>query len=217
MLGGRAERRAHDGVCTGRPAVYDRPAPMRPLVRVMLLANVALGAGCTLLIDFKEVGPVGAVADSSAGDGGDARPPEGGPPAFPPPCDPGFPLAELQCNASFARPNCASNATVFPAYPAERARGGDLVTCNGGPTPTCVQNCPFGCTLMPQGFPDACDDCDGRPDGTYCVKDLRGPDGRNLGLAVDCQGGRTVRAAVCGVGRCATKCPRTDRTPSCCI
>jgi hypothetical protein len=70
---------------------------------------------------------------------------------------------------------------------------------------------------MPDGYPDACDDCDGRPDGTYCVKDMRGADGRNLGLAVDCKGGKTIMAHVCGVGRCATKCPRTSPSPSCCI
>jgi hypothetical protein len=186
----------------------------------MLLAIVALGAGCTLLIDFKEVDRVVADADASDGDASeasDARGPDAGPPAFPPPCDPTFPLAEVQCNASFARPNCASNTGVFPAYPAGHARATDLVTCNGGATPTCVQHCPFGCTVMPQGYPDACDDCDGRPDGTYCVKDLRGPDGRNLGLAVDCKGGKTMLGYICGVGRCATKCPRTDHKPSCCI
>ena len=190
---------------------------MRPLLRVLLLAIVALGVGCTFLIDFKEVDRVAdAAVNDGSGDANDARVPDGGPPAFPPPCDPTFPLAEVQCNATFPRPNCASN-TVFPAYPAGRARGGDLVTCNGGATPTCVQHCPFGCSAMPPGYPDLCDDCDGRPDGTYCVKDLRGPDGRNLGLAVDCQGGKTVMGHICGVGRCATMCPRTDHKPSCCV
>ena len=198
---------------------------MRPVVRVMLLAIVALGAGCTLLIDFDAADPEITDAGSVANDVGafDATPrpdtstPDGGPPAFPPPCDPGFPLNEVQCNASFPRPNCASNSGVFPSYPAGRPRAGDLVTCNGGPTPTCVQHCPFGCTAMPTGFPDACDDCVGRADGTYCVKDLRGPDGRNLGLAVECVGGKTVKGSVCGVGRCDTTCPRTTPKPSCCI
>jgi hypothetical protein len=194
---------------------------MGRLVRAMLFAIVASGAGCTFLIDFDEVPRVVADAgdanDVVEKDANDVPAVEGGPPAFPPPCDPDFPLAQLKCNASYPRPNCASNMTVFPSYPAGRARAGDLVTCNGGPTPTCVQHCPFGCTAMPAGFPDACDDCEGRPDGTYCVKDLRGPDGRNLGLAIDCKAGKTVANYVCGVGKCATKCPRTDRSPSCCI
>ena len=95
----------------------------------------------------------------------DAPPGEGGPPAFPPPCDPAFPLKELKCNASYPRPNCASNTTVFPSYPAGHDRANDLVTCNGGANPTCVQHCPFGCSPMPTGFPDTCDDCNGRADG----------------------------------------------------
>lgn len=193
---------------------------MRSLARALLVAVVSAGAGCTFLIDFDEIdggGDASAAEASTGGDASDDRFTPDGPIAFPPPCDPSFPLAEVKCNASFPRPNCASNTSVFPTYPAGKARGGDLVTCNGGPTPTCVQHCPFGCATMPAGFPDMCDDCNGRPDGTYCVKDLRGPDGRNLGLAIECASGKTTRNFVCGEGRCATKCPRTDRAPSCCI
>lgn len=192
---------------------------------LLALAVAALGAGCSLLVEFEEVEPDGTDAGQR-----DAAPPtpdapapgvdaggEAGPPAFPPPCDPAFPLSQVSCNPSFPRPNCASNTSVFPSYPPGYPRAGDLVTCNGGPSPTCVQHCPFGCASMPQGYPDACDDCDGRADGTYCVKDLRGPDGRNLGLAVECKAGKTVRAHICGVGRCATSCPRSDPKPSCCI
>ncbi|MBS2017240.1 MAG: hypothetical protein JST00_30435 [Deltaproteobacteria bacterium] len=193
---------------------------MRSLARALLVAAVGAGAGCTFLIDFDEVpggGDASAAEASTGGDASDDRVTPDGSIAFPPPCDPAFPLADVKCNASFPRPNCASNTSVFPTYPAGKPRGGDLVTCNGGPTPTCVQHCPFGCATMPAGFPDMCDDCNGRPDGTYCVKDLRGPDGRNLGLAIDCTGGKTTKNYVCGEGRCATKCPRTDRAPSCCI
>lgn len=202
---------------------------MRSVVRVLLLAIIALGVGCTFLIDFDEV-PVppetgsndvdagDAVVVIDGGDRSDAKGSEGGPPAFPPPCDPTFPLNQLSCNASFPRPNCATNTTVFPSYPAGHPREGDLVTCNGGAHPTCVQHCPFGCLTMPQGYPDECDDCVGRADGTYCVKDLRGPDGRNLGLAVDCVLGKTMMVHVCGSAtNCATKCPRGDPKPSCCI
>lgn len=193
---------------------------MRSLARALLVGAVACGAGCTFLIDFDEVdggAEAGSSSGSSGSEGGADRFVPDGPVAFPPPCDPAFPLAQLKCNANFPRPNCASNTTVFPAYPSGQQRAGDLVTCNGGATPTCVQHCPFGCAAMPAGFPDQCDDCNGRPDGTYCVKDLRGPDGRSLGLAIDCEGGKTTKGYVCGEGRCATKCPRTDRSPSCCI
>lgn len=175
----------------------------------------ALGAGCTFLIQFDDVGPIDA-APADAGQEAEAAV-DAGPPPFPPPCDPTFPLGQVHCNASFPRPACAKSTGVFPSYPAGHDRTNDLVTCNGGATPTCVQHCPFGCAVMPSGYPDACDDCNGRADGTYCVKDMRGADGRDLGLAVDCKGGKTVMTYVCGVGRCATKCPRTDHKPSCCI
>lgn len=195
---------------------------MRRSLLIAFVATVTLGAGCTFLADFRDVDPADAGADASASaDGGsdaaEATAPDGGSPAFPPPCDPSFPLAEVACNPTDPRPGCASNTAVFPSYPPGQDRTNDLVTCNGGPTPTCVQHCPFGCATMPPGFPDACDDCANRPDGTYCVKDLQGADGRNLGLAVDCKGGKTILGHVCGVGRCATKCPRTDPLPSCCI
>ena len=198
---------------------------MRARSLAFSLALAASGAGCTLLVDFKEIddppdgAPEASTPDAPTGrpDAGDAAGNETGAPAFPPPCDPDFPLTQVSCNPSFPRPNCASNMTVFPAYPPGRPRAGDLVTCNGGANPTCVQHCPFGCVSMPQGYPDACDDCDGRADGTYCMKDLRGPDGRNLGLAVVCKGGKTTDVAICGVGRCATSCPRNDPKPSCCI
>jgi hypothetical protein len=198
---------------------------MRPRILVAFLAVATWAGGCTFLIDFNEVDPLpdaasndGGAKDAADATGeGDALAADTGPPAFPPPCDPTFPLADVACNASYPRPNCASNTTVFPAYPAGHDRTNDLVTCNGSATPTCVQHCPFGCASMPAGYPDACDDCNGRPDGTYCVKDLQGPDGRNLGLAVDCKGGKTVLGHVCGVGKCATVCPRSAPLPSCCI
>jgi hypothetical protein len=185
------------------------------------IASAASFAGCTFLIQFDDAAPLDGGADASDGAAPpDAKPDaatDAGPPAFPPPCDPAFPLSQLKCNPDFPRPNCAKTTTVFPSYPAGQDRTNDLVTCNGGANPTCVQHCPFGCATMPTGYPDACDDCNGRADGTYCVKDLRGPDGRNLGLAVDCKGGKTVDAHVCGVGKCATKCPRAAPAPSCCI
>lgn len=173
----------------------------------------AMVAGCSFLIQFDD-------AEPPADAGAEEVPPaaEGGADtgvAFPPPCDPAFPLREVKCTAP--RPNCAKSTSVFATYP--RDRGQDLVTCNGGASPTCVQHCPFGCVVFPDSFADQCDDCVGRSDGTYCVKDLRGPDARNLGLAVECKGGKTTEVYKCGTAAaaCATKCPRAERAPSCCV
>ena len=187
---------------------------------VAAVTPIAIVAGCTFLIPFEEAPPDASTNNDAGRDTNEPNAEasaDDGPVPFPPPCDPTFPLTEVRCNPSFPRPNCASNTAIFPTYPAGRERNGDLVTCNGGTTPTCVQKCPFGCAAMPVGYPDACDDCEGRPDGTYCVKDLRGYDGRTFGLAIDCEEGRMVLAHVCGENRCATQCPRASPKPSCCI
>lgn len=207
---------------------------MRPVLVLSFVAiatAVAASVGCTFLVDFADVpaeddggGPPERdvfVPDPDpevdASEGGTIIGPDGGPIAFPPPCDPTFPLDEVACNPDFPRPNCAKNTGIFATYPASYPRDPDLVVCNGGTKPICVMHCPFGCAQMPAGYPDACDDCNGRKDGTYCMKDLRGTDGRTHGLAIDCAGGKTVKTYNCGAGRCATDCPRTDRSPSCCI
>jgi hypothetical protein len=106
---------------------------------------------------------------------------------------------------------------VFPTYPSGHPRGEDLVICDGGSTPTCVQHCPFGCAVMPNGYADICDDCFGRPQGTYCVTDLRSGPPSDDGLAIDCDGGKTVYKTVCGRGKCASVCPTAGSPqPACC-
>ena len=201
---------------------------MRASAVLSFVAIVTTAAGCTFLVSFDDVPAdpedasppdrdVNQPPPVDASDGGTVIGPDGGPIAFPPPCDPAFPLDDVACNPDFPRPNCAKNTGIFATYPASYPREDDLVVCNGGTKPICVMHCPFGCAQMPTGFPDACDDCNGRADGTYCMKDLRGTDGRTHGLAIDCQGGKTVKTYNCGAGRCATDCPRTERSPSCCI
>lgn len=183
---------------------------------ITIALGAAMVAGCTFLIQFDDAEPP---VDGGT-DGPPTPPSEGGAEtgvAFPPPCDPAFPLTQVKCTSP--RPNCAKSTSIFASYP--RDRGEDLVTCNqgGNSAPTCVQHCPFGCIVFPDSFADQCDDCIGRKDGTYCVKDLRGPDARNLGLAVECKGGKTIEVYKCGTAAsmCATDCPRAERSPSCCV
>lgn len=203
---------------------------MRALAALSFVAIVATAASCTLLVTFDDVPPDAVDAAVSerdvfvpepapdASEGGTIVGPDGSTIAFPPPCDPTFPLDDVACKPEFPRPNCAKNTGIFTSYPASYPREADLVVCNGGTKPVCVMHCPFGCAQMPSGFPDACDDCNGRPDGTYCMKDLRGTDGRTHGLAIDCKDGKTVETYNCGLARqCATDCPRAEREPSCCV
>jgi hypothetical protein len=208
---------------------------MRASARLSIVAFVAAVGGCTLLVQFDDVDTSGEDAavperdvnqppdDSGVvapSDGGTVIGPDGAPIAFPPPCDPSFPLDQVSCNPSYPRPNCAKNTGIFASYPTGYPRDDDLVVCTGSTKPTCVQHCPFGCAQMPATFPDACDDCKDRPDGTYCMKDLRGTDGRTHGLAIDCQAGKSVKAYDFGTtaSACATKCPRAGdaHQPSCC-
>jgi hypothetical protein len=181
-------------------------------------------AGCTFLIGFDELPRDAGEEETSipAETGGpvpEAAPKddaEAGAPPFPPPCDPTFPNAQVGCNGA-TRPTCAKT-TSFTSYPAGYDRTNDLVLCNGGPTPSCVQHCPFGCTQTPAGFSDQCDDCNGRENGFYCGRDLRGWEPATSDLAVECVNGRTVAAAICGPNKCASKCTRTPGPrPSCCV
>jgi hypothetical protein len=171
--------------------------------------------GCTWLISFDEV-PPGADA-SAAGDGaaadaaGDAAEDA---PETAPGCDPSFPASALTCERSTQ--SCAADAFAS-MYPEGRDPTNDLVTCNGTVL-ECVRTCDFGCAVMPSGFPDECDECSGRADGFHCGRDLPDWDARNADLAVECKGGKTVGAAVCGAGKCASACPRAGGpTPACCV
>ena len=178
-------------------------------------------AGCTLLIPFDDVPEESGIDASRPDTGGGALPDaapdaDAGPPAFPPPCDPQFPIDQVVCSGT-PRPTCAKSPS-FASYPAGHDRTNDLVFCNGTQTASCMQHCPFGCAEMPAGFPDQCDDCNGRADGYYCGRDLRGWESASSDLAVQCQNGRAVRGAICGVGKCASKCPRAEGPlPSCCV
>ncbi len=182
-------------------------------------------AGCTFLIQFDDVAKDasdgaapprqdGDVPDVPPGDdvGADGGVIDTGVP-FPPPCDTTSLPSMVTCNTMYERPECAAETGIFPSYPT--ARGGDLVECNGGAHPYCLIHCPYGCHVMTTtGFSDFCDGCKLRAQGTYCAKDMGGPD---EGIAVDCDGGKIVDVHTCGAGRCTSQCPRSDPKPACCI
>jgi hypothetical protein len=198
---------------------------------VGLLASAAVvsAAGCTFLISFDDVArdAAGLPDRTIPGDDGDTDAdtsdspvPDAPPGPFPPPCDTSFPLDKVKCDTSFPRPNCARSTGVVTGYPAGVSRGDDLVTCLADGGASCVQHCPSGCLVMPSGYPDQCDDCAGKKDGTYCIKDLRGFAPENVGLAVDCVKGKGVEPVhTCGntAASCASSCPRATPKPACCI
>ena len=204
-------------------------------MRRLLALALGLGAsafvtsvvGCTFLIQFDDVDQDAAsLPDRTTppGDDGDAgdQPdvvtdgPEG---PFPPPCDTSFPLDKVKCSTSFPRPNCAKSTTIVTSYPAGSDRTNDLVSCLADGGVSCVQHCPHGCAVMPNGYPDQCDECFGKKDGTYCVKDQRFFEPENVGLAVDCKNQSSLTPVhTCGnaAACCNSKCPRTSPKPACC-
>lgn len=186
-------------------------------------AFVVSVAGCTFLIQFDDVDLDASKLPDRTTPPDDGEVPDGatdGPAAqFPPPCDTSFPLDQVKCNLSYPRPNCARSTTIVTSYPSGADRTNDLVTCLSDGGVSCVRHCPNGCTVMPNGYPDQCDECAGKKQGTYCVKDQRFYEPANVGLAVDCDGGITAgivhtcgNAAAC----CNSKCPRSSPKPACC-
>jgi hypothetical protein len=195
---------------------------MRRLLALAFASGLAGASvlGCTLLISFDDVPLDGGGAEEASTPASDAGPtaqesstPSEAAPAFPPPCDPKFPRAEVNCDTA-RQPICGKR---LGSYPAGHDRANDLVTCSAGGA-TCVQHCPFGCAQMPAGFVDQCDDCNGRANGFYCGRELRGWVSENFDVAVECQNGLAVRGAVCGTNKCASPCTRPEGPfPSCCV
>jgi hypothetical protein len=179
---------------------------------IACVAAVSAGGGCTLLVSFDDLpaaadaGPTPAPdaarpsRDSAAVD--DAGPAEAGAdggsnvPATPA-CDTEFPLGEVEGCASFIdnAQVCADNAS-FTSYPGDRAT--DVVTCSRSAGATCVRHC-VACAHNPKGFPDQCDQCSGKPAGTYCGTEM-GWQPENFKLLVTCSGGKMTTSSPCTNG-----------------
>lgn len=195
-----------------------------------LLGWMALGCsawGCTLLVGFDEVADGGptVVDDEDSGRplpvrdaGTDAR--TGTDAAVivlaEPPCDGAFPLAQVGGCASFQDNGriCARNERF--TYPAGRDKAKDLVTCKrtgAAGNASCVRHCAGtgGCASLPEGFPDQCDTCEGRPNGTYCGNTMGFATTASARLLVTCAANRMSTVVACDAG-CAA---RTDTTAGC--
>jgi hypothetical protein len=175
-------------------------------------AVLLLGGGCTFLISFDDVpqtdagAPLDASedrADDDTGapetvdDGGDER---ASPPAMPA-CDTSFPLDEVEGCAVFneGAQACADNSS-FSAYPGDRSK--DVVTCSKSGA-TCVRHC-AACAHNPSGFPDQCDQCAGKLNGTYCGTDM-GWVSADFRLRVTCTDQRMSAVTACSARGCDSK------------
>ena len=179
------------------------------------LALFAVGAGCTFLISFDDVPQTdaGGAPDATAvrppssrdadvaspvTDAGDASP------AVPvmPACDTTFPLDQVKGCAAFVEGGqiCADNPGLT-SYPGDRQT--DVVTCSKTQGATCVRHC-IACAHLPEGFPDQCDQCIGRPNGKYCGTDM-GWQPENFRLLVTCTNERMATATACSTRGCDSK------------
>ena len=187
-----------------------------------VLASSAV-LGCTFLIGFDEEPDGGTPAETDAstvrdaGDAGsavaDAKPDVAI--VAEPACDPAFPLAQVTGCDKFQNNGqiCATNQTF--GYPAGYTRTTDIVTCsnvNNVAKASCVRHClgSGGCASLPSGFPDQCDTCQGRANGTYCGTAM-GFATSDAPLLVTCTTNKLSTVKSCDAG-CAAK---TDTTAAC--
>lgn len=206
---------------------------MKTYALVAMLATCAVG--CTFLVSFDDVPDAGQAepqafdagkrsssssssgSESSTSSSGEVVTPQdsGTAETFPPACDGNITLADIGCG-TYTRSECNTEPGVTGAA----LQDGDLIDCNAQQEPTCVRHCPHGCAEMPKGFPDQCDDCFGKPDGTYCAKDFRNWDSKNDVFAIECKDGKKVDATDCTAltipKGCATKCTVGTTSPACC-
>jgi hypothetical protein len=158
-------------------------------------------AGCTFLIDFQEVPKAGD-------DGGDAAPPSGPPdvrveanlPDASDAADAGRDARDALANPDACKGHIDGKYCGFDkiTWPVERKD--DLVTCKANLV-SAVKLCGTGqgCLAMLDGYPDECDECAKKTDGTFCGRDFPGWDAKNAQQRIRCQGGRVVGSLLCTV------------------
>lgn len=148
-----------------------------------------LGA-CTFLIPFDEVAQVEAGVVTPAPDA--VTSPEAGPDA----------VVDARSDARPCRDAadglyCASQPKLA-GYEGDRD---DLVTCRGREV-FAVRYCDSGtgCIRMVDPYPDQCDECRSKADGTYCGRDMAGWNSMNANMRVRCDNGAQVAIVLCANG-----------------
>lgn len=171
----------------------------------------ALLGGCTFLVSFDDVpiddaggvGPAMRAPDVVVVDGGDAGKPDGDARVDAPDSAVDFSKA---CTGQPDGKYCNGNQITV-----DGGSGDDLITCLGGKT-AAVKRCTTGtgCVRMPSGFPDECDQCQGKATGLYCGDDFTGWHPMNARARIRCDNNAIVGNIIC-----ATACIGTGPTASC--
>jgi hypothetical protein len=160
------------------------------------LATASLLAGCTFLISFDEVDP----GDDAGDDAPFRDPPDVRVDA---PADAGL---DPSARDALANPDacegnqdgkyCAGNLVAW-----DGGNKDDLITCKAqvvSGVRLCEQG--VGCIRMLTGYPDQCDECTNKTDGTYCGRDMAGWESKNAETRVRCQNGAEVGLLLCANG-----------------
>jgi len=161
---------------------------------------VAVGAGCTFLVKFDDAPPGfcdggacedASVADAShddaaidsANDASDASTIDASDAPYAP------------CKGLANGLYCADDHIVMYRGPLT-----DLVTCDGGAIDK-VRACgSAGCLAMKDPFPDTCNECPAKANGTYCGRDFAGFPTTDSDILIGCQGGAVVTNYPCPHG-----------------
>ncbi len=181
----------------------------RPLRRRLLLVLVTTGAammvaGCTFLISFDDA-PIAAEAgfDAPMSNPPDVRVDA---PALP---DASAEAATDAGSDALTNPDacktnqdgkyCGGDQIVWPGSK------DDLITCTKSAVSS-VRLCGtgIGCIRMLSGFPDQCDECATKADGTYCGRDMPGWDPANANFRVRCQNRAEVGLLLCNAPGCGS-------------
>ena len=195
------------GPMTGRAPRYVLRAAFGAAVTWSVLG---LAGGCTFLVSFDDI-PQAQTKPDAAVDVVDApSPPDAEVPVeaatesgttvpVTPACDSTFPLDQIEGCATFVEGAqiCADNPGLTK-YPGDRTT--DVVACSKTQGATCVRHC-IACAHLPAGFPDQCDQCIGKPDGTYCGTDM-GWQPEHFRLLVTCAGERLKETTACSTKGC---------------
>ena len=102
------------------------------------------------------------------------------------------------CKGKLDGKYCGGDTIVWPGDK------DDLITCKTNLVSN-VRLCTsgVGCIRMLNGYPDQCDECASKADGTYCGRDMTGWEAKNADTRVRCQNKAEVGLLLCANG-CAS-------------
>jgi hypothetical protein len=168
-------------------------------------------AGCTFLVSFDDVPGDDAAAPMTTSRPPDVNVTDSGPDQRAPAPDAsdgpeGGADYSAVCTGLPDGKYCNGNQIVVDAGSKD-----DLITCLNGKAVS-VKLCPkgSGCQRMVSGYPDECDECEGRANGQYCGDDFPGWHPLNARARIRCDNGAIVGSLIC-----ANQCTGTGPGATC--